>query len=256
MLVLLAREAESAVILRRGPTEWWRVTLWDTRRDKFEHGQWFRGRIYPGKCDVSPDGSLLLYFAGKFNRRSADRGYGDTWTAVSRPPYLTALALWPIGGTYGGGGVFLDNRTIAIGGDLPHHRDHPPGPLRLASPAVWPPSSVDHGWTSVGAARSSPGYSKFTKRCGDLLLGRDLREAYPSRSPTLYTLSRADGEPIALFEAHWADWDQRCRLVAAVGGRVLTGRLTRKKTLVWRELISTHEDHPVRVEAPPWAQRW
>ena len=69
MFVLLAREANTGVILRRGPTEWWHVTLWDTRRDIFESGQWFRGRIYPEKCDVSPDGNLLIYFAGKFRPR-------------------------------------------------------------------------------------------------------------------------------------------------------------------------------------------
>jgi hypothetical protein len=93
MFVILAREADSAVILRRGPTDWWRLTLWNTKRDTFEHGQWFRGRIYPEKCDLSPDGNLLVYFAHKFSSRAIDRGYSDSWTAVSRPPFFTALAL-------------------------------------------------------------------------------------------------------------------------------------------------------------------
>src|SRR5262245_50581242 len=95
MFVILARAANLGVILRRGPTEWWRVNLWNTKRDTFEPGQCFRGRIYPEKCDLSPNGKLFIYFAGKFQPLAADRGYGDTWTAVSRPPYLTALALWP-----------------------------------------------------------------------------------------------------------------------------------------------------------------
>ena len=132
--------------------------------------------------------------------------------------------------------MFLDNRTVAIGGDLPHHRDHPPGPLRLGP---WKP-------------RADP----FPKRCGDLLLSRDLPSAWPSRTPTLYTLSRDKGDPFALFEAHWADWDQRGRLVAAVGGRILAGRVTSKQTIRWRQLISTHEDRPTRMEAPDWAQHW
>jgi hypothetical protein len=53
MQVLLARQPSVGVILRRGPTQWWRVTLWETRRDRFEGGQWFRGRIYrdpTGSC--------------------------------------------------------------------------------------------------------------------------------------------------------------------------------------------------------------
>jgi hypothetical protein len=237
MYVILARDAKAAVILRRGPTQWWRLTLWDTRRDTFEPGQWFRGRIYPAKCDLSPDGKLFLYFGGKFTSRSVDAGYSDTYTAISRPPYLTALALWPIGGTYGGGGYFVDNRTVYVGADLPHHPKHPPGPLRLTS------------------AYSRP-INEFPKRSGDLILSRDLAGDCPSRTPTLYTLSAASGQLLALFEAHWADWDQRGRLVAAAGGRVLAGRLTRKRELVWRQLISTHEDRPSRMEAPEWARRW
>jgi hypothetical protein len=89
-----------------------------------------------------------------------------------------------------------------------------------------------------------------------VLLGRDVSSADASRSPKLYTLSHDDGEPFALFEAHWADWDQRGRLVAGVGGRILTGKVTSSDKLRWRELISTHEDRPSRMEAPHWAQRW
>jgi hypothetical protein len=45
MFVLLAPEASAAVVIRRGPSQWWRVTLWDTRTDRFEGGQrWPYGR--------------------------------------------------------------------------------------------------------------------------------------------------------------------------------------------------------------------
>lgn len=113
MFVHLARQSHFGVILRRGPTDWWRLTLWDTVNDCFEDGQWFRGRIYPEKCDVSPDGRLFVYFGGKFSRRAEAKGYRTTWTAVSRPPYLTALALWPIGDTWGGSAIFPRQRDSA-----------------------------------------------------------------------------------------------------------------------------------------------
>ena len=66
----------------------------------------FKGRIYERRCDLSPDGQLLGYFA-------ADRlsGFG-TWTAVSRPPFLTALALWPKGDAWGGGAFFQDSCNL------------------------------------------------------------------------------------------------------------------------------------------------
>jgi hypothetical protein len=266
MFVLLARQASVGVILRRGPTEWWRVTLWDTRRDRFEGGQWFRGRIYPEKCDVSPDGKLFVYFAGKWRARSIDLGYSDTWTAVSRPPYLTALALWPIGGTYGGQGIFLDDRTLRGSPSLEHHPDHPPGPLRMGEYAslkkgdprrkIGP--SWENGWHGVLGPRATTRYSEMRKTSGSLILGRkvEMGDAYPSRRRSLYTLYRSHDEPVALFEAHWADWDQGGRLVATAGGRVLAGKLTAKNKLVWRRIASMEEEKPTRIEAPSWAQRW
>jgi hypothetical protein len=282
MFVHLARQARVGVILRRGPTHWWRVTLWDTARDRFEGGQWFRGQFYPDKCDVSPDGKLFVYFGGKFGHRTEANGYRDTWTAVSRPPYLTALALWPMGGTWGGGGVFLDNHTLRLSissPSYPHHPDHPPGPLRvlgfgaLEKGSSWYQAEPcwRNGWQGILAPTQSdrfPRYAAWRKTSGGLTLEREakrngplgtLYEEYlprPSRRRSLYTLYRPDGEPAALFEAHWADWDREGRLVAAAGGRVLAGELTRENKLRWHQLAAMNEDQPIRMEAPGWAQRW
>jgi hypothetical protein len=113
-----------ALILRRGPSAWYHLILWDTARDTFEHGAWFKGRIYEERCDLSPDGDLFLYFALQGSRWGTS--YKGAWTAVSRPPWLHALALWPQGHTWGGGGRFLDRRRIALFAcDLRTHPDHP-----------------------------------------------------------------------------------------------------------------------------------
>jgi hypothetical protein len=265
MFVHLARQANVGIILRRGPTEWWHVTLWNTRRDAFESGQWFRGRIYPAKCDVSPNGKLFIYFAGKFNRRQTTKSYGDTWTAVSRPPYLTALALWPVGGTWDGDGLFIDDQTVLLGHLSPqHHPDHPLGPLRLmdrhllneVNPSMVP--SWNNGWRGVLAHGATTRYSEFRKPFGELILGREVHSDYvrASRRRTLYTLYRSNGDLVALFEAHWADWDQNGRLVATVGGRVLAGKVTKTSKLIWRELAAMSEEKPTSMKAPAWAQRW
>lgn len=71
-------------------------------------GQWFKGRIYERRCDLSPSGEKLIYFAAKY------RSPLYTWTAVSRPPFLTALLLWPKGDAWGGGGLFNNERTIGL----------------------------------------------------------------------------------------------------------------------------------------------
>jgi hypothetical protein len=116
LFVILARREATAVILRRGPSAWYHVIQWDTRQDSFVHGAWIKGRIYEDKCDVSPDGRLLLYFVHQGSR--ANTRFTDSWTAISRVPWLQALTIWPQGTTYGGGGRFIDDSAIALRGVL------------------------------------------------------------------------------------------------------------------------------------------
>ena len=119
----MARRKPRAVVLLRGPSGWYHLVLWNTAQDVFEHGAWFKGRIYEERCDVSPDGELFLYFAMKGG--TWNTSYRGSWTAVSRPPWLFALTLWPQGDTWGGGGRFFDDRSIVLNGVCGTHPDHP-----------------------------------------------------------------------------------------------------------------------------------
>lgn len=112
LFVIFAAEASEAVIFRRGPSQWYHVIRWNTASDEFVPGAWIRGRIYPERCDLSPNGELLLYFVHQ--GRKCGTGYTDSWNAVSRSPWLDALGLWPQGTTYGGGGRFTDNRSAIL----------------------------------------------------------------------------------------------------------------------------------------------
>lgn len=148
-------------MFRRGPSAWYHVIAWDTARDTFDHGAWFRGRIYEDRCDLSPDGALLLYFA--LQGRRWNTAYRGSWTAISRPPWLYALTLWPHGSTWGGGGYFWDDRSVVLQGGSGTHPDHPvngvkvvEGPRRRARPAPCVPeaewSGHDQGGYPVFAA--------------------------------------------------------------------------------------------------------
>jgi hypothetical protein len=110
--VIFARDANVAVILRRGPSAWFHVIRWDTDDDTFLHGAWFKGRIYPEKCDLAPDGGLLLCFMHQGSRLRTD--YTDSWSAISRCPWLDALWLLPQGTIYGGGGRFTGNQSVML----------------------------------------------------------------------------------------------------------------------------------------------
>ena len=130
LFVIQARDVPVAAVLRRGPSRWYQVIRWDTNDDEFTDGAWFKGRIYEERCDLSPDGELLICFCHGGRIRP---GYTDSWTTVSRLPWLSALALWPAGTTYGGGGRFVENRKLILRNgqcDEPHP-DHLPHGLEL-----------------------------------------------------------------------------------------------------------------------------
>ena len=112
LFVIHARDVPKAIILRRGPSAWYHVILWNTESDELERGAWIKGRIYEENCDLSPDGELFVYFVHQGSRSDTD--FTHAWTALSRPPWLKALALWPQGTTYGGGGRFTGIRKLAL----------------------------------------------------------------------------------------------------------------------------------------------
>ena len=111
--VILARGAPTALVIRRGPSKHVATMLWDRESDSFELGQWLKGRIYERRCDVSPDGKHFIYFAmnGKWNQQAQ-----GAWTAVSRTPYLKAIALYPKGDCWHGGGLWTNNQQFWVNG--------------------------------------------------------------------------------------------------------------------------------------------
>lgn len=127
LYALIARDGRTAVVFRRGPSKQVLLLRWWLDDDRIEPGQWLHGRIYERRCDLSLDGELLIYFAASW------RPPHGTWTAVSRPPYLTALALWPKGDAWGGGGVFDEPHIIGL-----NHLSLVP-PILPGVPAKWHP---------------------------------------------------------------------------------------------------------------------
>lgn len=109
--LFFARDCDRAVILRQGPSTHFRMILWHRDTDRFEDGQWVKHKIYPERCSLSPDGRHFLYFALDGKWQSPARG---SFTAISRPPWFTALALYPEGDTWGGGGAFVDDAHYVI----------------------------------------------------------------------------------------------------------------------------------------------
>ena len=274
--VLLAKDAPKGVILRRGPTKWVQLILWHTATDSFEEGQWFRGRIYPGGCDLSPDGSLFLYLALKertpFRRQSS---YTYKWTAVSRPPYFTALALWPLGDTQYGGGVFLNNQAVLLYRESAQaHPDHQPRGLHVSAslePDRLRESSRD-GWSLVQEGRfffeRAPGYrlgkgitirpyiwQKYHPGKQYLLVSEAHREPDFKTIFLHYLIHTVSGERTQLKDVTWVDWDQEGRLVFARDGQLFASE-TPQSPLEVHMIADFRANTPASILSPDWARRW
>ncbi len=105
--LFFATENDRAVIVRQGPTRQFRMILWHRDTDTFKDGQWVKQKVYIERCALSPDGRHFLYFMLDGKWGSDAKG---SYSALSRPPYWTALSLFPQGDTWTWQCLFIDNR--------------------------------------------------------------------------------------------------------------------------------------------------
>lgn len=289
---LLAREAPVVVLFRRGPSKSVGLFRWDLRDDRIEEGQWFWGRIYTRRCDLSPNGELLCYFAGRF------RGPLGTWTAISRPPYLTALALWSQGHTWGGGGLFSTNGRLALNhsfdetGETPYRPrldglPLPPGflvrPLHERSGAgeddpIESMRLVRDGWTlSDEGSRVTQSWSAPIRLAYDRPYARTKPIAGHKREPLLlrvllHGLHERDGRRIVesgqivtqddtvirdLGRIDWADASAKGDVLWTAGGcvhRISRGELARDAEP--RMVADLNDRRFRRLDTPDEMRRW
>lgn len=268
------------MIFRRGPSKWVQLIKWNTKRDTIELGQWFNGRIYERRSDLSPDGPLLIYFAQKISARSKkDQEYTYAWTAISRPPYLTALALWPKGDCWHGGGSFKNRRVVLLNHKpsvaKPHKKHQPQRLLVIPDPKahgeddpVFSQRLERDGWQLKRAWQvENRGYPKLFHT-----IQPEVREkTNPSRTHVIQLTRSIElldySEDFAvrnikqflvanIERASWADWDQQGRLVVARDGKIFAASINRDTDLTEKLLIDLNPCKPKPVPPPEWATKW
>lgn len=274
--VILAREAPVGVIFRRGPTKWVQIVHWDTATDTFTPGQWFHGSVHGRHSDLSPDGSLMIYFAGRQTISAMASDYTCFWTAISRPPYLTALALWPNFVSWGGGGLFLSNTEIWLGMSEDRaiaHADHTPQGLTIQThpdSSPWIPIEDQRrardGWERIrewhmenvpehGTVTLTPRIDRKQNPHGSqaLLLTTSTGDY---RTREVYSVEDSTGVKAPLTGVEWADWDHQGRLVFALKGKILTQDADAIGQEPPTELIDLNGNTFENVVAPAWATEW
>jgi len=108
LFIAFSDDPTRTLVVRRGPAKHVATFNWNRKTDEVTLGQWLKGRIYEHRLDISPDGQHWIYLALG--------GGGHTQTVVAKTPYLKALDFYPWGGTWGGGGRFLSNRSYELAG--------------------------------------------------------------------------------------------------------------------------------------------
>jgi hypothetical protein len=167
-----ALEVPVVAVFRRGPTHWSHVGRWDLAGLTYESGAWLGGRIFPRRCDLSPDGRFLSYFAHK---PSATWELGEAYVAVSKLPWLTALHAFATCGTWTRGYFFTPDASATHARSL--------GSADSLQAAVHPRGAVrDRATAWLG--RSAGLCSARSARCVGSISKRPNAEAPTRRSPT------------------------------------------------------------------------
>jgi len=271
--LIAARKAPTIAILQRKRSKLFHVIAIDTEALRITEGSWFRGKLYPMRCDVSFDGKFMVYLAMGAS--------GKTWNGICQLPWLTTLIDAENTGTWFGGGYFASGRVLRTNGwqltDTVSHQATVPFRLEAYKSryggedlgVVYERFERD-GFTRLGenwGTERKLNTRKYQIEC----VGDDGWSCRPSpKHPELsvrfvgylahgYTFSFSLKHPDLLEGAQWATWDANANLWVAWPGVV--SRFTLKDLRAGTPSFSLDLDRfePPSTEAPPRkgpARRW
>ncbi|MCW5822188.1 MAG: hypothetical protein KIT34_05255 [Cyanobacteria bacterium TGS_CYA1] len=273
--VLLARKTPVGVIIRRGPSKQAQLILWHTDTDKFEPGQWIKARVYEKFCDLSPSGRYIVYPASKYSRGEGPQA----WTAISRPPYFTALALW-VRFNQPGGGLFLNDSELLVNHFL-HNEDleYGKGKNKLKVKCLNLEENMqeykfvanrllNNGWCEVVKDPSSvtPLSKTFYRSHSyandhDLFLYLEFENRYSADNHSYLVCDKLGNVFCKLSNVKWADFDKNGDLLFSRNGKIF--RLVHLKKAPYlppieqaKELLDLSNYEFELVSTPDWAKEW
>lgn len=251
-------------MLRRGPSNHVCTVGWNLDDDSFQLGQWLKGHIDEHRSDLSPDGRHMIYFA---KRKGATT---RAWTAISKAPFLKAVALWLKGDSWNGGGLFTSNGSYWFN-ESPEHDLHQfefdttdlqmdpyfPGDRRYG-PYV---ARIQRdGWKLKSFERAEglhfiltfdkPINERWTLRklVHGKVTGRPRNKDHRNRGTAFdehLLLDRHNKAPLDLPEWEWAEVDGQ-RLVWADAGKLFSAVVAERGLVAIREL---HDFNAMKFEA-------
>jgi len=107
--LLPAKGSPYVAVIRRKPSKVFHIIRWNTEDDRLEYGSWFKGKLYPQRCDISFDGKWMVYLAMGGNN-------GNTWNGVCLLPRLKTYLEVDNIGTWFGGGYWKNEKELLLNG--------------------------------------------------------------------------------------------------------------------------------------------
>lgn len=222
----LASEACKGLFLyRRSSKTTYLVSFtYDKKRDKMRLGSGFYGKLYPNRCDISPDGTDFIYFAMGASLRQYGAKF-TCWSAICKQPEIKAQWFLGQNDTWGGGGVFLNNRTVYVNRIPETKADEKYYGYKVTHDQKQYDQSLHfgRGWKSVKQDKYG-NVKDAVKSNGEIIIGRKMKDEWGRTgeySMFIYTIKDKAGNVIAGFEnINWCDFDNYDRLIIAEGSKI------------------------------------
>lgn len=231
-----------------------------------------------------PDGRLFLYFAQKITAVTlADKEYTYAWTAIGKLPYFSALALWPKGDCWHGGGLFTSSREVWLNHRpevaQPHPAHKPKGLKVTPNPdaygedePVYQARRLRDGWMKTQEGSFQPRgrngariadrpevcvklNQAKTHRLVERLEAIDYQRFGGARALSFSIEAVSTGRERPLDGVEWADWDHRDRLLFARKG-VLFAAQPNDQDIDIRTVADLNGERPTDQPPPAWELAW
>lgn len=284
---IIARKANKAVVLRRGPTQWTQMITWDLENDALTYGQWLRKKVRSGQCDLSPEGRYFIYLIDRYEQ-------GNSRTVICKPPYWSALTAWehsdPLFGS--GGGLFTGGHSVLLNWHHPlnAHTSWPappqlhvgyfraPGEYNLAKGHITP--LLDYrlerdGWkrmndeafieqeTRLLTAGATSEFRRIDHPESPAAIEPQLWEKAITRQASLCMIRFYHFEHRKIYkkfylakhrdrtelpDVEWADTDHHGRILAAIQGRLYASRRFEDGSVQLENLVLLHDLNPQKPQ--------
>lgn len=220
---LASEKCRGLFLYRRTNKTTYLISLsYEKKKDKLALGSGFYGRLYPNRCDISPNGEDFIYFAMGLSLRE----YGvkfTAWTAICKPPEIKAHLFIGQNDTWGGGGVFINRHLIYVNRTTEGTAENKYNGYTITHDPKLYDNSLHFGrdWEALEKEKYG-NVNNARKTVGDITIERSVKSGrHGEYSMFSYIIKDKDGNAVeGLDKINWCDFDNFGRFITAVGSKI------------------------------------